>query len=416
MSSSSCQVKQKKRVNIVLELEEVDADPFSSSYSSSSIEEILASGTTILNLPSSQKQWTCQSVKILDEAKTEVNQPINNACVVDQVSVDNVFQVQNDADRYVLFPIKYPKIWQKYKEHEAAFWTAEEIDLSEDMKVWDTLNSGEQHFIKTVLAFFAASDGIVLENIGVNFIEQIQIPEARCFYGFQMAMENIHSETYSLLIDTYIQDANEKRTLFRAVETSPAIKKKAEWAKQYIASSDLPTVLLAFICIEGIFFSGSFCALFWIKKRGIALKGLTFSNELISRDEGLHVDFGCLLYSMLTVGRLSEETVHTMIKNAVEIEEFFISEALPVSLIGMNSQLMLQYIQFVADRICVSLHYNKIYNVENPFEWMVLISLDGKTNFFEKRVADYSKAGVNPLNSSGGTLASSSVFEPVQDF
>jgi ribonucleoside-diphosphate reductase beta chain len=345
-------------------------------------------------------------------------------CVIIKASVerkkDPVFQVSNDVDRYVLFPIKYPKIWEKYKQHKAAFWTAEEIDLSEDLKVWDTLDKNLQHFIKTVLAFFAASDGIVLENIGVNFIDEIEIPEARCFYGFQIAMENIHSETYSLLIDTYIKNATEKTRLLRAIETSPAIRKKAEWAKRYISKDGATGErLLAFACVEGIFFSGSFCAIFYLKKRNIGLKGLTFSNELISRDEGMHVEFGILLYLMLTDGRLSEELAHQMIKDAVECERFFITEALPVTLIGMNSESMLQYIQYVADRLCVSLNYNKIYHVENPYEWMDLISLDGKTNFFEKRVADYSLSGVDPQLASVGNSSSSSassVFDFVSDF
>lgn len=298
-----------------------------------------------------------------------------------------------NPNRFVLFPIKYPEVWKMYKKAEASFWTAEEIDLVPDMKDWDTLDSNEQHFIKYVLAFFASSDGIVGENLCSRFTTEVQIPEARCFYGFQIMMENIHSELYSLLIDTYIKDKVEKDNLFNSLERIPVINKKANWALKWLLSdSNFATRLVAFAVVEGIFFSGSFCAIFWLKKRGL-MPGLTFSNELISRDEGLHCDFACLLYSMLS-NKLLEDDIYGIIKDAVEIEKEFVSESLPVSLIGMNSVLMCQYIEFVADRLVVSLGYNKIYNSENPFDWMEMISLQGKTNFFEKRVGEYQKAGV----------------------
>eukprot|EP00743_Colponemidia_sp_Colp-15_P004556 GILK01004911.1.p1 GENE.GILK01004911.1~~GILK01004911.1.p1 ORF type:complete len:376 (-),score=67.51 GILK01004911.1:114-1088(-) len=295
--------------------------------------------------------------------------------------------------RFVLFPIKYPKIWEMYKKAEASFWTAEELDLSADLKDWERLTHNEKHFIKHVLAFFAASDGIVNENLAQKFATEVQIPEARCFYGFQIAMENIHSETYSLLIDTYIRDSTEKNYLFTAIDTVPAVQRKAHWAMQWINNSDqFGERLVAFAAVEGIFFSGSFCSIFWLKKRGL-MPGLTFSNELISRDEGLHCDFACLLYTHL-VHRLSEERVFAIIGNAVDIEKEFVTEALPVDLIGMNSKLMQQYIEFCADRLLVALGYRKAYNATNPFDWMELISLQGKTNFFEKRVGEYQKSGV----------------------
>eukprot|EP00358_Blepharisma_japonicum_P004893 CAMPEP_0202942962 /NCGR_PEP_ID=MMETSP1395-20130829/3193_1 /ASSEMBLY_ACC=CAM_ASM_000871 /TAXON_ID=5961 /ORGANISM="Blepharisma japonicum, Strain Stock R1072" /LENGTH=280 /DNA_ID=CAMNT_0049639777 /DNA_START=93 /DNA_END=932 /DNA_ORIENTATION=- len=279
-----------------------------------------------------------------------------------------------------------------YKKHVASFWTAEELDISQDLRDWERLNDNERHFIKYVLAFFAASDGIVLENLANRFFNDIQIPEARAFYGFQMAMENIHSETYSMLIDAYIQDQTEKNVLFNAIENYPSIKRKADWALKW-ASSDAPFAqrLLAFAAVEGIFFSGSFCAIFWLKKRSL-MPGLTFSNELISRDEGLHTDFGCLLYTYIA-NKLSQETVHDIIREAIDIEKGFIIDALPVELIGMNSRLMSQYLEFVADRLLVSLGYEKLYRAANPFEWMEMISMQGKTNFFEKRVSDYQKTG-----------------------
>ena len=297
-----------------------------------------------------------------------------------------------NPNRFVLFPIQNPEVWEFYKKAEASFWTAEEIDLSQDQKDWNNLNENEQHFIKHVLAFFAASDGIVNENLAVNFMQEVQLPEARCFYGFQIMMENIHSETYSLLIDTYIKDPKEKDYLFNALETVPAVQKKGEWALKWINSEDFAERLIAFAAVEGIFFSGSFCSIFWLKKRGL-MPGLTFSNELISRDEGLHCDFACLLYSYLE-NKLPEERVQNIIRDAVTIEQEFVTEALPVSLIGMNAKTMSQYIEFVADRLLVSLGCGKIYNTTNPFDFMEMISVQGKTNFFEKRVAEYQKAGV----------------------
>lgn len=296
-------------------------------------------------------------------------------------------------NRFVLFPLQNHSIWEMYKKHVASFWTAEEIDLSDDRRDWVKLNADEQHFIKHVLAFFAASDGIVLKNLVENFMSEVQLPEARCFYAFQSAMENIHSETYSLLIDTYIKDEKEKHLLFNAMDTLPAISKKAEWALLWINSdASFAQRLVAFAAVEGIFFSGSFCSIFWLKKRGL-MPGLTFSNELISRDEGLHTDFACLLYNQLE-NRLDQSVVHKIIKEAVECERYFITEALPVSLIGMNMTLMGQYIQFVADRLLHALGCEKLYDVENPFDWMEMISLQGKTNFFEKRVGEYQKSGV----------------------
>jgi ribonucleoside-diphosphate reductase beta chain len=305
---------------------------------------------------------------------------------------DNEVLLRENRDRFVILPIKYPKVWEQYKKHEASFWTAEEIDLSSDLKDWNALNDGERHFISHVLAFFAASDGIVNENLAVNFMSEVQLPEARCFYGFQIMMENIHSETYALLIDTYIKDTAEKHRLFHAIDTVPAVKKKAEWALRWISNGNFAERLVAFAAVEGIFFSGSFCSIFWLKKRGL-MPGLTFSNELISRDEGLHCEFACLLYSMLNE-QLPEIEVMGIIKDAVEIEKEFITEALPVALIGMNAKLMQQYIEFVADRWLSELGCAKIYSTSNPFDFMEMISLEGKTNFFEKRVGDYQKSGV----------------------
>jgi ribonucleoside-diphosphate reductase beta chain len=302
--------------------------------------------------------------------------------------------LKENKNRFVLFPIQHKEIWEMYKKHEASFWTAEEIDLSQDSKDWETLTKDEQHFIKHVLAFFAASDGIVLENLGERFLTEVQLPEARCFYGFQLAMENIHSETYSLLLDTYIKDSKEKADMFNAIETIPCIQKKAEWAMKWIeCGNSFAERLVAFAAVEGIFFSGSFCAIYWLKKRA-KMPGLTFSNELISRDEGLHCDFACLLYKNLQKTKLKESTIHEIVKNAVAIEKEFVCEAIPVALIGMNADLMSQYIEFVADRLIDALGCKKIYNVSNPFEWMEMISLQGKTNFFEKRVGEYQKAGV----------------------
>ena len=297
-----------------------------------------------------------------------------------------------NPNRFVLFPIQNDEVWQFYKNSQASFWTAEEIDLSQDQKDWNNLNDNERHFIKHVLAFFAASDGIVNENLAVNFMQEVQMPEARCFYGFQIMMENIHSETYSLLIDTYIKDPKEKDYLFNALETVPAVQKKGEWALKWINSENFAERLIAFAAVEGIFFSGSFCSIFWLKKRGL-MPGLTFSNELISRDEGLHCDFACLLYGYLQ-NKLDPERVQSIIADAVRIEQEFVTDALPVSLIGMNAKNMAHYIEFVADRLLVSLGCNKIYNTANPFDFMEMISVQGKTNFFEKRVAEYQKAGV----------------------
>ncbi len=301
--------------------------------------------------------------------------------------------LQENKDRFVLFPIKHQDIWEMYKKAEASFWTAEEIDLSSDLSDWaNKLNEDEKHFIKHVLAFFAASDGIVNENLAINFMNEVQWPEARCFYGYQIMIENIHSETYSLLIDTYIKDPIEKDKLFHALETVPCVTKKADWALRWITNGSFAERLIAFAAVEGIFFSGSFCSIFWLKKRGL-MPGLSFSNELISRDEGLHCDFACLLYNTI-VNKLPQEQVISIIKDAVSIEKEFVSEAIPVKLIGMNADLMCQYIEFVADRLLQSLNCPKVYNATNPFDFMELISLNAKTNFFEKRVAEYQKSGV----------------------
>jgi len=297
-----------------------------------------------------------------------------------------------DANRYVMFPLKDHDIWQMYKKQVSCFWTAEEIDLSKDIASWKTLNAEEKHFVSMILAFFAASDGIVLENLAERFMSDVQLPEARAFYGFQIAMENIHSETYSLLIDTYIQNKEEKHTLFRAIDNFPCIKKKADWAIKWIHDkrSTFHTRLVAFACVEGIFFSGAFCAIFWLKKRGL-MPGLTFSNELISRDEALHTEFAVLLYSKMQK-KIGKQRIYEIIKEAVEIEKEFICHALPCRLIGMNSDLMSKYIEFVADRLCVQLNYDKIYNSACPFDFMEMISIEGKTNFFEKRVSEYALA------------------------
>lgn len=302
--------------------------------------------------------------------------------------------LRENKDRFVLFPIEHHDIWQWYKKAEASFWTAEEIDLHQDITDWKTkLNDDERHFIKHVLAFFAASDGIVNENLAENFVNEVQYTEAKFFYGFQIMMENIHSETYSLLIDTYIKDAEDRDRLFHAIETFDAIKKKADWALRWIESDSFAERLIAFAAVEGIFFSGSFCSIFWLKKRGI-MPGLTFSNELISRDEGLHCDFACHLHNNHLVNKVPKERIKQIITEALDIEREFITEALPVSLIGMNSKLMTQYLEFVADRLLVELNCEKVYGSENPFDFMDMISLQGKTNFFEKRVAEYQKAGV----------------------
>lgn len=302
--------------------------------------------------------------------------------------------LKENPDRFVLFPIVHEDIWKFYKKSEANIWTAEEIDLEADLVDWNNkLNDDERHFIKHVLAFFAASDGIVNENLAENMVREVQYTEAKFFYGFQIMMENIHSETYSLLIDTYIKDTAEKNYLFKAIDTLDCVRKKAEWALRWIKNGSFAERLIAFAAVEGIFFSGSFCSIFWLKKRGL-MPGLSFSNELISRDEGLHCDFACLLYANHIVNKLPKEQVTAIIKDAVEIEKEFIIDALPVKLIGMNSDLMAQYIEFVADRLLVELGCERVYNKSNPFDFMEMISLQGKTNFFEKRVGDYQKAGV----------------------
>lgn len=302
--------------------------------------------------------------------------------------------LKENPGRFVLFPIEHNDIWSFYKKSEASFWTAEEIDLHQDISDWtNKLNDDERHFIKHVLAFFAASDGIVNENLAENMVREVQYTEAKFFYGFQIMMENIHSETYSLLIDTYIKDAKEKDYLLNAIDTMACVKKKADWALRWIENGNFAERLIAFAAVEGIFFSGSFCSIFWLKKRGL-MPGLTFSNELISRDEGMHCDFACLLYNEHIVHKLPIDTIQAIIMDAVEIEKEFVTDAIPVKLIGMNAEMMCQYIEFVADRLLASLGNSKVYHAENPFPWMDMISLQGKTNFFEKRVGDYQKAGV----------------------
>ena len=312
-----------------------------------------------------------------------------------------------DDNRFVMFPIKYDDIWQMYKKQIDCFWRAEEIDLSKDMNDWNSLNADEQMFLSMILAFFAASDGIVLENLAERFMSEVQVSEARAFYGFQIAMENIHSETYSLLIETYIKNPEEKSRLFNAINVFPCIKRKSDWAQKWIHDnrSSFATRLVAFACIEGIFFSGAFCSIYWMKKRGL-MPGLTFSNELISRDEALHCEFAILLYSKL-VKKMNKAKFYELVKEAVEIETEFICDALPCRLIGMNAQLMTEYIQFVADRLSLQMGYEKIYNAKNPFDFMELISLEGKTNFFERSVGDYALAN---------KTMSSDVFELNEDF
>ncbi|KAI8901288.1 ribonucleotide reductase small subunit [Globomyces pollinis-pini] len=313
--------------------------------------------------------------------------------------------------RFVLFPLRYPEVWRMYKKAEASFWTVEEVDLGKDNQDWDEkLNNDERFFISNILAFFAASDGIVNENLVERFSNEVQVPEARCFYGFQIMIENIHSEMYSLLIDTYIKDPTQKEHLFDALETIPCIRKKADWAMRWISddNSSFAERLVAFAAVEGIFFSGSFASIFWLKKRGL-MPGLTFSNELISRDEGLHCDFACLLYSLLE-NKLSNDVIIEIIKDAVAIEQEFLTESLPVDLIGMNAGMMKTYIEFVADRLLVELGVPKVWNVQNPFDFMDMISLQGKTNFFEKKVGEYQKTGVM------GSRETSKVFSMDEDF
>ncbi|MBU3680678.1 MAG: ribonucleoside-diphosphate reductase [Flavobacterium sp.] len=302
--------------------------------------------------------------------------------------------LQENKDRFVIFPIKHQDIWEYYKKQEACIWTAEEIDLHTDLNDWNNkLSDDEKYFVKHILAFFAASDGIVNENLAENFVSEVQYPEAKFFYGFQIMMENIHSETYSLLIDTYVKDEAEKNELFHAIEVFPAIKEKAEWALRWISSDSFAERLIAFAAVEGIFFSGSFCSIFWLKKRGL-MPGLTFSNELISRDEGMHCDFAVHLHNNHLVNKVSKARITEILTDALNIERKFITESLPVSLIGMNANLMTQYLEFVTDRLLVELGCDRVYNSSNPFDFMDMISLQGKTNFFEKRVAEYQKAGV----------------------
>ena len=302
--------------------------------------------------------------------------------------------LQENKNRFVIFPIKHHDIWEFYKSMEASFWTAEEIDLSQDLNDWNNkLSDEERYFVKHILAFFAASDGIVNENLAENFVNEVQYAEAKFFYGFQIMMENIHSETYSLLIDTYVKDEAEKDELFNALEVFPAIKKKADWALKWIESDSFAERLIAFAAVEGIFFSGAFCSIYWLKKRGL-MPGLTFSNELISRDEGVHCDFAVHLHNHHLVNKVSKERIREIIVDALNIEREFITESLPVSLIGMNAVLMTQYLEFVADRLLVELGCEREYNTSNPFDFMDMISLQGKTNFFEKKVAEYQKAGV----------------------
>merc|ERR1712020_269865 len=300
--------------------------------------------------------------------------------------------LKENPQRFVVLPIQYPDIWKMYKKAVASFWTAEEVDLSKDINDWNRLKEEEKYFIKHVLAFFAASDGIVNENLVEKFMQEVQVPEARCFYGFQIAIENIHSEMYSLLIDTYIKDPAEKDSLFNAIETVPAVKKKANWALNWINNASYAERVIAFASVEGIFFSGSFASIFWLKKRGL-MPGLTFSNELISRDEGLHTDFACLMFRHLA-NKPTKERILEIVTNAVGIECEFLTEALPVRLIGMNCDMMVEYIQFVADRLLLELGCEKYYKTINPFDFMENISLEGKTNFFEKKVGEYQKMGV----------------------
>lgn len=317
--------------------------------------------------------------------------------------------------RYTLFPIKYGDVFNMYKKAVAAFWTVEEVDLTKDIDDWQTLTSNEKDFVSKVLAFFAGSDGIVIENLVVNFIQEIDIPEVTSFYTFQAAVESIHSEMYSLLIETLIKNEDDKNKLFDAVNNFPAIKKKAEWAIRWIQddSANFATRLLAFACVEGIFFSGAFCAIFWLKKRGL-MPGLSLSNQFISRDEALHTEFAVMIYKKFS-DKLDEETVKKLISEAVEIEQEFITEALPCNLIGMNANSMKQYIEFVADRLINQLGYKKIYNTQNPYEFMEAISLEGKTNFFESRVSEYSRANVQ-TNSSSGSLNMTKSFCDDADF
>lgn len=326
----------------------------------------------------------------MENVAPKVNEETTNEIAAVNAGVTEPI-LRDNPDRFVIFPIQHSDIWEFYKKAERSFWIAEEIDLQPDMAHWEhKLNDDERHFIKYVLAFFAASDGIVNENLAENFLSEVQYTEAKFFYGFQIAMENVHSETYSLLIDTYIRDSKEKDFLFNAIENLDCVKKKADWALNWIENGTFAERLVAFAAVEGIFFSGSFCSIFWLKKRGL-MPGLSLANQFISRDEGLHCDFACLLYTKHLFNRLPEERVVEIITHAVEIEKEFVCDSLPVRLIGMNSELMSQYIEFVADRLLVELGCPKVYNSTNPFDFMDMISLDTKSNFFENRNSQYSK-------------------------
>ncbi|GJJ07258.1 Ribonucleotide-diphosphate reductase (RNR),small subunit [Clathrus columnatus] len=404
------------------------------SMPTSTPSKVIAASLDKFSLESPVKPPVFESKSKLDSKKQE---PVTNSASSDEsdgepldparlrfvgdVDLDEKDEplLKESKRRFVLFPIQYNEIWMMYKKAEASFWTAEEMDLSKDLHDWQNkLNENERHFISHVLAFFAASDGIVNENLVERFSSEVQAAEARCFYGFQIMMENIHSETYSLLIDTYIKDPAQREYLFDAVETIPCIKKKADWALKWISDSrsTFAERLVAFAAVEGIFFSGAFASIFWLKKRGL-MPGLTFSNELISRDEGMHTDFACLLFSHLRK-RPHPDTVRRIITEAVSIEQTFLTDALPVALIGMNSTLMNQYIEFVADRLLVALGNEKVYKVTNPFDFMDMISLQGKTNFFEKRVSDYAKASVKHTEASLADNESSktSLFSLEEDF
>ncbi|MEO9952603.1 ribonucleotide-diphosphate reductase subunit beta [Nonlabens sp.] len=322
--------------------------------------------------------------------------------------------LQENPNRFVIFPIQHDDLWEWYKKQQACIWTAEEIDLQVDITDWEqSLNSDERYFIKHILAFFAASDGIVNENLAENFVNEVQYSEAKFFYGFQIMMENIHSETYSLLIDTYVKDDKEKDQLFKAIENFPAIKLKADWAMKWIDSPSFAERLIAFAAVEGIFFSGAFCSIYWLKKRGL-MPGLTFSNELISRDEGMHCDFAVHLHNHHLINKVPKERITEIIVDALNIEREFITESLPASLIGMNAKLMTQYLEFVTDRLLVELECEPVYNVTNPFDFMDLIGMEGKTNFFEKRVGEYQKAGV--MNSTKEDKDSMDSFSLDADF
>jgi len=322
---------------------------------------------------------------------------LNNtlSITISKINDKNELLLQKNANRFVLFPIKYDSIYALYKKAESSFWTVNEIDLSKDLNDWEKLMPQEQNFIKNVIGFFAGSDGIIMENLAVRFLKEIEIPEVRAFYSYQIFNEQIHSETYSLLIDTYIKDENEKKLIFNSIDSNPCIAKKADWARKWIDNTEVSfaTRLLAFAIVEGVFFSGSFCAIYWIKKRGL-MPGLTFSNELISKDEGMHCEFACLLYNDFIKNKLDEETVHQIFEEAVEIEKEFITESISCNMIGMNAELMKQYIEFVSDRLLSQLGYGKIWNSDNPFDFMELISLRPKSNFFEVRVGEYAKSTI----------------------